>query len=461
MRELLKLCGFSAHDLESEFFKVERAFNKLGITAEDIERAKQRLNTYYDIELRGIRKALRLCIREVVNAVLAREEGKKVLYGFMSTQFGWVISSALVSKSQKVYSAPIDMLFPFVFGCIFGKMVPVLEAAEQKWLKAGRVAHCGNVKSIVGLFILDLLPKPDLLVASGFNCETAPKTLYMLRGLYDIPVYQFGACQDREFGEPIDTRTTDFAEKSLRELVEKVQEVVGFRITDDMLREVIYARRGLSESLGKLSSLVHNSDPLLLRPTNDIIWTVLFELALSIDSMPEAIDAINTTYEELQERASKGLGVLEKGAPRIIATLPMHQSDPRLEHLVNELGVALVPASSPGPPSASAMKGVSDPYVAMSGGGGSLPMGAGLRGKIPAFVEGCKRMNIDGLLDRFHAGCRMTVADAIIIKDAVEKEAGIPVLLLEWENFDPRVYDHAQYKWQLEVFKTMLIERSA
>jgi hypothetical protein len=45
-------------------------------------------------------------------------------------------------------------------------------------------------------------------------------------------------------------------------------------------------------------------------------------------------------------------------------------------------------------------------------------------------------------------------------KEAVEKELGIPVLLLEWENFDPRVYKHEEYRRRLEVFKTMLVKKT-
>jgi hypothetical protein len=36
MIELLKLCGYSEQEIESESPRVEKAFNKLGITAEDI-----------------------------------------------------------------------------------------------------------------------------------------------------------------------------------------------------------------------------------------------------------------------------------------------------------------------------------------------------------------------------------------------------------------------------------------
>jgi benzoyl-CoA reductase/2-hydroxyglutaryl-CoA dehydratase subunit BcrC/BadD/HgdB len=82
-----------------------------------------------------------------------------------------------------------------------------------------------------------------------------------------------------------------------------------------------------------------------------------------------------------------------------------------------------------------------------------------LRKRIPLIIEGCKKLNAAGVLDRFHVGCRAVSADALIIEEAVRKELGIPVLLLEWENFDPRVYNHEQYKNKLEVFKAMMVKR--
>jgi len=65
------------------------------------------------------------------------------------------------------------------------------------------------------------------------------------------------------------------------------------------------------------------------------------------------------------------------------------------------------------------------------------------------------------VLDRFHAGCRAVAADALIIEETVKKELGIPVLVLDWENFDPRIYDHEGYKRKLEIFKTMMTNKSA
>jgi benzoyl-CoA reductase/2-hydroxyglutaryl-CoA dehydratase subunit BcrC/BadD/HgdB len=460
MIELLKMCGFEVDEAAAELPRIEKVFNRLGITAENIERGKQRLTKYYDIELEGVRKLFRLCVRELVDSLLAREEGKKgVIYGFMSPGIE-LLGSALVSKSKEVSAVHHSWAFQIIVGCVFDKIVPVIEAAERKWLKAGAVAHCANIKTLVGPFALGLFPKPDLMVTSGFTCEAAPKTIDLLHELYDMPIYCIDTCQDRELSEyPNPTkRTVELTAKSLRRLAGRMQEIVGFEITDDMLLEVLDAKGKFNDALGRLRDLVASSDPLVLSPTLENIWMGLNMFTLSIDGIAEATKAINTLYEELQERVEKGLGVVEKGAPRILAILPAGQTDPRLEYLACELGIAIV-AIDMGfrLPYEEKSK---DPYISFAMDSQQHSIALTLPGRIPLIIEGCKRLNVDGVLDRFHVGCRSVAGDALLIKDAITRELGIPVLLLEWENFDPRVYNHEQYKRRLEVFKTMLVKRA-
>jgi benzoyl-CoA reductase/2-hydroxyglutaryl-CoA dehydratase subunit BcrC/BadD/HgdB len=459
MMELLKLCGFEEQEIKTELPRVEKAFRKLGITDEDIEQGKQRLGRYYDIELEGVRKVFRLCLRELVSSLLVAEEGKKkILYGFMTPGFD-ILGSILVSRSKEVFSVHHSWAFHIIVGCVFGKIVPIIESAEKQWLKAGVVAHCANVKTFLGPIALGLFPKPDLMVTAGFLCETSPKTLDLIHEIYDIPVCYVDTCHDREFSEydGATKRTADLAAKSLRRLAERIQEIVGFEITDDMLREVLDAKEKLDAALRRLRDLVENSDPLPLSPAHENIWMCLNSLTLGLDGIKEAVDAINTLYEELQERVSKGLGVVEKGAPRILAILPAGQTDPRLEHLMCEVGIAIVGLDTGF--TVPYEKESPDPYLKFGMGLLQHSLGTCLARRIPLIIEGCKKLNVAGVLDRFHVGCRAVAGDALVIENAIKKELGIPVLLLEWENFDPRAYNHEEYKRRLEVFKTMLVKK--
>jgi len=460
MIELLKLCGFESREIDLELPRVKKAFNKLGITADDIERGKQRLHKYYDIELKGVRKVFGFYLRELIDSVLAREEGKtKVIYAYMAPCVE-AISSAVISKSKEVHMTVQPWAFEIVLGNIFDKMVPILEASEKKWLKAGAVAHCGNVKSFLGIIALDLIPRPDLVITSGFLCETAPKTLDLLHELYGFPVFSCDACFDIELWEYPEgqKRATDLAAKSMRRLTERIQDIVGFEITDDMLSEVLDARSTFNAAIDKLRDIIANSDKLPISATHDIFWAYFGELTLSIDGIAGAVDALNTVCEELQERVSKGMGVVEKGAPRIMAMLPPHQSDPRLEHLAGEVGLAIV--TSDNNFMVPYEKTSKDPYVVICEEYLWSSLSSTPAKRIPLIIEACKKLNIDGVLDRFHAPCRSVAGDALIIKDAVEKELGIPVLLLEWENFDPRAYNDEEYKRRLGVFKSIMIKRA-
>jgi benzoyl-CoA reductase/2-hydroxyglutaryl-CoA dehydratase subunit BcrC/BadD/HgdB len=456
MIELLKLCGFEGDAAAAELPRIERAFYKLGISAKDIERGKRRLCTYYDMELKGVRKILRLSLRGLVDSVLAREDGKKkVVFGFMAPVFE-IVSAVLVSQSKEVHAANQCWAPLLIIGSIFGRMVPVLEAAERQWLKAGIVAHCGNVKSLVGLFTQDMLPKPDLLVTTGFSCETAPKTINLLHEICGIPPFCYDTCQDRSFKDyEVDSeRAIGLVAKSTRKLVERIQEIVGFELTDDMFQEMLDARAELNKAVDKLRYVIEISDPLPISAPHDNLLMVLNALTLSVDDgLLQAIDAINILREELQDRVDKGVGVVKKGAPRILSMLPAHHSDPRLDHLVGELGMAIVACD---PSFSVPYKGsAKDPYAMMSLHlQGSLA--TSLPRRIPLIIDACKRLRIDGVLDRYHVGCRAVAGDALLVKDVITKELGIPVLLLEWENFDPRFYNHEQYKKRLEMFKTVL-----
>jgi benzoyl-CoA reductase/2-hydroxyglutaryl-CoA dehydratase subunit BcrC/BadD/HgdB len=242
-------------------------------------------------------------------------------------------------------------------------------------------------------------------------------------------------------------------------MVQRIQEEVGFNITDDMLREVLQLKGSFTAAVRKVHELIQKSDPVPIGSTHDNLLMWLSPVPLTIDNLSAATDAVNILYKELQERVSRGVGAVPKGAPKLLSILPSHHTDPRLEHLVNQLGMAIVATdmefNTASGMSASSAEPPKDPYEAMSQYlQGSLLLYLG--GRISVILDACKRLEVDGVLNHYHVGCRSVAGDALIINDAITKELKIPTLLLEWENFDPRVYDHEQYKTMLEVFKTMI-----
>jgi hypothetical protein len=468
MREFLKLCGFETGDIEKELPRIEKAFDRLGLTPGDIEKGKQRLHKYYDIDLQGVRRAIGLSLLEVVDTVLAREEGKKkIIYGFMCTGYE-TIATAVVSKSEEIYASYTPWTFQFVLGCIFDKIVPVLEAAEQRWLKSGQVAHCGNGKTLVGLIALGLIPKPDLLITSGQLCDIAPKNIDLLHELYDVPIATYDTCQDRNYFKeyPSSKRVIDLLAESTRQFVHhKLQEVVGFKITDTMMMDAINARNDLRQAMLQIQNLMESSDPLPLSPTHENLFACLGALPRSPTGLKKPVEVLNAVYKDvIQNRVNKGKGVVEKGSPRIFSVCPHNSADPRQEHLLCEIGIASVGSEAAFFPShgnryldTDEAKS-QDPYEILSiGQHRSVDQDVDARTAI--LIEVCRRTQVDGALVRYHTGCRRLVGDAVIMKDEITKQLGIPSLLLEWESFDPRVYHETQLKKRLELFKDLMTNK--
>ena len=78
--ELLRLCGYEPEEIERERPRIEKAFDKIELTPEDINRGMKRVNHYFDIELTSIRKMMGLWIKSLIDLVLAREERDKIIY---------------------------------------------------------------------------------------------------------------------------------------------------------------------------------------------------------------------------------------------------------------------------------------------------------------------------------------------------------------------------------------------
>jgi benzoyl-CoA reductase/2-hydroxyglutaryl-CoA dehydratase subunit BcrC/BadD/HgdB len=462
MMQLLRLCGFEDKDIESERFRIEKTFDILGIDSNDIKRAKLRLETYYDMDLESVRKGIGLCLKESANMVLAKEDGrKKIIYGYMSPSTE-ILGSTLQSRSEDIFVTSLNGSLQFILSAVFDKMTPILEAAEQRWLKEGKAFHCGNVKASMGLIALEMIPKPDLLITSGFLCDTAPKTLDLIEELYDIPTCCYDVISDRELTEyPDSSRILEYGIKSARYLVRRIEEIVGIEITDSMLMETLEARSNFAEALKKIRELMDTGDPVPIRANHDIIWYCVNILSRSYSKFKEPTDLLNLAVEELTTRVRNGEGPVKKGTPRVLSLLPSHFMDPRWEYLPYEYGMAVVSTENGFfPPHGRRTPDIGnkkpdDPYETMLQNLKSS-LNQNLSGRIAVILKACENLKVDGVLNRYHVGCRIHIPDAMLMEETITKELGIPVLLLEWEGFDPRFCDEDLYRTQLEAFGNIL-----
>ena len=117
MKELLELCGFEPEEIETELPRVQKVFDMFGLTPDDIQNGKKRINQFWDPELKGLGKIRGLAIKELVGTMLAKEESKINLCASLPSATTDILNAASFHSSEVRATYP-DVLVLIVFGYI-------------------------------------------------------------------------------------------------------------------------------------------------------------------------------------------------------------------------------------------------------------------------------------------------------------------------------------------------------
>lgn len=462
--QLLELCGFEPKELEAERPSVETTFQRLGLTAEDIARANKRIPELFDIELQGVRKILGVAIKELVDLVLAKEQKRKMLYPSVPTIAKDIFTAAMLN-SEEVHPASPGAVFLLTMGCIFDKLDPVFEAAERLWLNPGQ-GHCGYPQVELGLNALDLIPKADLYAATAFPCDELSKSFELMSLFFAVPVQWVNRCQDRDWREPVNLkRDREFIASEVQRAIKRVEEVVGFELTDEMLAQAEQFRAATAAPMAKIHELIRTNDP---PPISSTIVPYL-HFAISMPATRRAMEgsakAGSILLEEMKHRVSQGIGVVSKGAPRVLHQIWPNYSDPSVVRRLEELGVAVVifegelyESDDMFSPDTRGFARFPERFAARTT---QRINYSNYRIRANGIINACNRFNLDGVFWWNHPPCRYYGTDAWLLKDIVQKELGIPFLVVEGDFFDPRFCKAQQLGTKLEAFAEMVKDYKA
>ncbi|MEW6616615.1 MAG: 2-hydroxyacyl-CoA dehydratase family protein [Thermodesulfobacteriota bacterium] len=456
--DFLKLCGYEDTELKKQMPRIEKAFDKLGIGKEDISRAVNRVQKSFDVELKGVRKLLRVWMEELVSLPLCREEYKKVIY--YDWPFPGTMMMAVHRLSPDVYVGSIGEIMNVGMGMIFDKLSPLLEAGEQTGLGVGS-AHCALWQTHIGAIEMGIIPKPDLMVSSGWYCDQPAEADQLLAELYDIPtVYMDGILDSQWGGWPdISERLIRYAGGQMEKVFKKIEDVTGSTFTEDVRKAGVRDNAKFYYNYNTLVEMVGKSDPQAISQAD-------VNLGYWISNTPirmrdEAIDAITTLIGETKERIDRGEGVVEKGAPRIYFGLRM-AVDAAILKMVESLGLAmsvvfvdwLTPLERTKAKSTEYSQKIIEGFFKR----GCL---YSAQGQIDYITEYCKEWKVDGAILCYPYSCRPYTIPPLMNKKALKERLGIPVLVLEGDAYDTRNYSAGQLRTRVETFAELLKMRKA
>ncbi len=463
-KELFQLCNYKPEEIEREKSRIGRAFSMAGITEEDIKVAPARLRKYHEVELLSVRQVLGCYMREFIDMVLAKEEGKKVL------NFGWPgdtrfsLIPSLASKS--VHALAPEVYLCVIMGHMFNKLGPILEAAEENGLPPA-TAMCAGNQLRLGAIVKGICPVPDVILSNAFFCEQTAKSDELMGELFNVPVVAVDGVIDAAWGEfpKINLRRVDYTRKEIERGFKELSELLKIEITPEVVHRARVEGAKLWINMQPIWQMLSKEpQPISMADIGLFMWMMFLP---GIRSITEEQEAIATLIKEVKERTDKGIGVVPKGSPRIVWLAPS-EADPSIAQMIEGMGLSLVAASfftttpselvpSEYPQDDKGNYTYYCQYGKMCESHYRWGQPEGSWGQLYKMQEVIDMFKPDGVILYHNFSCRTSSSHINrMFKKYLEDKFHIPVLAIEGDWLDPREYGVEAYRTRIETFAYMV-----
>ncbi len=314
---------------------------------------------------------------------------------------------------------------------------------------------CSADKATLGAALAGDIPMPDMIVHSSHPCDSALATFPAIAEYLGIPHF----CIDMPYWS--DERTYRYLENELRDLVSFLEERAQRKLNLERLKQVAEYSRQAHQYILKYNKL-RQMIPCPLSGRDLLADRTTFR---RMAGTPELVDYAKHRYDMAKEKVSQKRGAVAQEKIRLIWVFAM-PTDPNLyDWLEGKYGAvsimemmsnfAIEPIEDPADIS-SIFRGLASKTM-------NMPMGKECRGPWECFgdvaIEMCKDYMPDAAVYAGHVACKNAWGIAKLIKDRIEDELNLPVLLFEVDIFDPRITSLDTMKAKLNDFFEIRLQK--
>ena len=361
------------------------------------------------------------------------------------------------------YAMGLQPVFPENWSPVcaaFGLAPGNFEIAENMGYSADL---CGYLRNIIGYVhgpietsetLLGNLPEPDILLSPGGGCVPVMKIFHALeRRFPNAKVFRADLPQVALSG--IQPHHVDYAMHEIRRLISFLEETTGKKIDNDKLEEAVV----LSDRACAIWDEIMDYRRAVPTPFSAAEIGIMFVM-VTRQGTRIAVDFLEDVQQELKERVAAGMGVIPEEKVRLFwDNIPLWYNLGLFNYFEKMNGVVVAETYST---AWSIRLDANDPIRALALKSlKSYPLVScvSMANRMDSLLNACKAYAIDGVIFHRNKSCLPITLGQMDIKRKLEKEFGIPSIIIDADHMDERNFFPAQFKTRADAFMEMLLAR--
>jgi len=326
---------------------------------------------------------------------------------------------------------------------------------------------CSYMKTAMGSYRKGLtfekggLLTPNYCVATNTICDTHWKWFEIEARRTGVPYFciDVPSCVSGTGPDRMDVYN-DYIEKQIYDYFEFMERNFGKKYDEEKFMTAMRHSERVTGLWGEIMQMRRRiPSPYLFQET----MNALFPLALLI-GLEQSVKIFEVIVAELRDRMSRSEGAVQPGEERfrlIWEGIPLwHRTKFYNELLQYGAVVAYEPYTESFGMKKSVKATARETIRQLARGLIHMPYNYNLETRIKYFKNLIHDYNIHGVILHHNMSCRPSATGLLDLKNAIQEETSVPVLLLDCDQTDPRAYSEAQVKTRVEGF-IELMEASA
>jgi len=348
-------------------------------------------------------------------------------------------------------------VIPFIYDGLSSQTASVGQSLEYIDIAEQFVPDhlCSDNKIHLGLTLSGDIPLPDVMVYPSSPCDSNRSALSALTEYCDIPSF----CVDLPYYK--NERALQYVADEWKRLVTILEELTGRKLDINKLRQVMEYSNQAHELWLKLDEF----RKLVPCPFTSMETLLDGGCLIQFAGTRELVDYFRSRYDTMNERVARKEGPEVEERIRVVwpygVYIPDLEAVSWLEQKYGAVTINFMNFNWVIKPTEdlstldSMMRGLAEKTTLM-------PMNREVHGPIDNFIDAtidlARRYSADCAIITGHVACKSNWAVYKLVKDIVEKELGIPLLIFEVDLFDPRITSVEDVRTKLQDwFETRVI----